>query len=51
MGLITSNENGIINFIHSTSGKAMSVTNSTLNERYQKRFVRALRIFPQNDGQ
>ncbi len=50
MGLITSNENGIINFIHSTSGKAMSVANSTLNERYKKRFVRVGRIFPQNDN-
>jgi cell wall-associated NlpC family hydrolase len=50
MGLITSNENGIINFIHSTSGKAMSVANSTLNERYKNRFIRVGRIFPQNDN-
>lgn len=49
MGLITSNENGIINFIHSTSGKAMSVTVTPMNEGYKKRFVRVARIFPQND--
>lgn len=49
MGLITSNENGIINFIHSTSGKAMSVAITPFNENYKKRFVRVGRIFPQND--
>jgi hypothetical protein len=50
IGLITSNENNIINFIHSTSGKAMSVAVSPLSEHYKKRFVRAGRIFPQNDN-
>ena len=50
MGLITSSQNSIINFIHSTSGKAMAVTVSPLNDRYMKRFVRIARIFPQNDG-
>ncbi len=49
MGLITSNDNGIISFIHSTSGKAMSVVVTTLSEHYKKRFVRVARIFPQND--
>lgn len=49
MGLITSNNNGIINFIHSTSGKAMSVVVTPLSEHYKKRFVRVARIFPQND--
>ena len=50
MGLITSNENGSLNFIHSTSGKAMSVTITPFNEGYKKRFVRIGRIFPQNDN-
>jgi cell wall-associated NlpC family hydrolase len=50
MGLITSNENGVINFIHSTSGKAMSVAVTTLGDHYKKRFVRVGRIFPQNDN-
>lgn len=50
MGLITSNEKGIINFIHSTSGKAMAVAITPFNENYKKRFVRVGRIFPQNDN-
>ena len=49
MGLITSNDNGVINFIHSTSGKAMSVVVTPLSEHYKKRFVRVARIFPRND--
>lgn len=49
MGLITSNDNGVINFIHSTSGKAMSVAITPYSEHYKKRFVRVARIFPQND--
>jgi len=50
MGLITSNTNNVINFIHSTSGKAMSVTVSPMSEHYRKRFVRVARVFPQNDN-
>ena len=49
VGLVTSNENNILNFIHSTSGKAMSVVISPLSEHYKNRFVRVGRIFPQND--
>jgi cell wall-associated NlpC family hydrolase len=49
MGLITSNKNSLITFIHSTSGKAMSVTLTPLNGHYQKRFLRISRIFHQNN--
>ena len=49
VGLVTSNEGGVINFIHSTSGKAMSVAITPMSEHYKKRFVRVGRIFPQND--
>ena len=49
MGLITSNVDGQISFIHSTSGKAMSVAVTPLSTHYMKRFVRVSRIFPQND--
>lgn len=49
MGLITTNNNGQISFIHSTSGKAMSVAVTPLSTHYMKRFVRVSRIFPQND--
>ena len=48
MGLITSHANGLLTFIHSTSGKAMGVTQTPLNVHYQKRFLRICRIFPQN---
>ncbi|HKP31925.1 MAG TPA: C40 family peptidase [Chitinophagaceae bacterium] len=49
MGLITANDEGTISFIHSTSGKAMSVVVTPLSDHYKKRFVRVGRIFPQNN--
>lgn len=49
MGIITSNENGAVQFIHSTSGKADGVTITPLNSYYMGRFVKVLRIFKQND--
>ncbi|MEO6254954.1 MAG: C40 family peptidase [Ferruginibacter sp.] len=49
IGIITSFENGEYNFIHSTSGKAMGVTISPLSKYYSFRFVKVIRIFPQND--
>jgi len=48
MGLVVSNTD-TLRFIHSTSGKAMGVTITPLNEYYRQRFVKTLRIFPQND--
>lgn len=49
IGIITSHQNGEYNFIHSTSGKAKGVTISALNKYYAARFVKAVRIFPEND--
>lgn len=49
MGLIVENNGNELQFIHSTSGKAMGVTITPLNAYYKKRFVRVARIFPQND--
>lgn len=49
IGIITSYEKGEYNFIHSTSGKAMGVTISALSKYYAFRFVKVIRIFPQND--
>jgi cell wall-associated NlpC family hydrolase len=49
MGLVVSNEPGGLQFIHSTSGKAMSVTVSKFNEQYKKRFNRISRVFLQNE--
>jgi hypothetical protein len=47
IGMITSNANNVISFIHSTSGNAMSVTITPMSEHYRKRFVRVSRVFPQ----
>jgi cell wall-associated NlpC family hydrolase len=49
MGLVTEKTTPELQFIHSSSGKAMGVTVTPLNEYYKKRFVRISRIFPQND--
>lgn len=49
MGLVISNNAGELEFIHSSSGKAMGVTVTPLNQYYRSRFVRVARIFPQND--
>lgn len=49
MGLVTENNNGQLQFIHSTSGKKYGVTITPLNDYYKGRFVKTLRIFPQND--
>jgi len=49
MGLVVSNESDSLQFIHSSSGKAMGVTLTPLNAYYKKRFVRVARIFPKND--
>lgn len=48
MGLIVSNAD-TLKFIHSTSGKAMGVTITPLSSYYQSRFVKTIRLFPQND--
>lgn len=49
MGIITSDKGAQHEFIHSTSGKAYSVTNTPLNKYYQGRFVKTIRIFKEND--
>lgn len=46
MGIITDNDNGALQFIHSTSGKAYGVTITPLNSYYDGRFVKVIRIFP-----
>ncbi|MBD1394837.1 C40 family peptidase [Mucilaginibacter glaciei] len=49
MGIITSNIEGDVRFIHSTSGRANGVTETSLAPYYKGRFIKAIRIFPQND--
>lgn len=47
MGIIVENGDST-KFIHSTSGKAYGVTITPLNEYYQGRFVKIIRIFNKN---
>lgn len=49
MGIIISKAHEPLAFIHSTSGKADGVTETPLNPYYQGRFMRVIRVFPQND--
>lgn len=49
MGIIISKNNKILEFIHSSSGKANSVTITPLNNYYLTRFVKVIRVFKQND--
>lgn len=44
IGIITSNENGIIQFIHSSSGKNIGVIISNLEGYYQTRFVKVIQL-------
>src|SRR5207249_4118221 len=47
MGIVVSNTDSL-RFIHSTSGKIHGVTITPLNGYYQGRYVKTIRIFPQN---
>ena len=47
MGIVTENNQGDISFIHSTSGKAHGVTVTPLNQYYKTRFVKVIRVFPE----
>ena len=45
MGIIISNDSGIVRFIHSSSGKANGVVITPLNNYYKGRFVKVIRVF------
>ena len=47
MGIIESNENHKVQFIHSTSGKAKGVVITPFETYYKSRFVKVIRIFPE----
>jgi cell wall-associated NlpC family hydrolase len=47
MGIIVSNINNSITFIHSSSGKAYGVTITPLNAYYKSRFVKVVSVFQQ----
>jgi cell wall-associated NlpC family hydrolase len=48
MGLVISNENGQLNFIHSSSGKKNGVIITPLSDYYKSRYMKTVRIFPEN---
>lgn len=47
MGLVIANDNGLLEFIHSTSGKAYGVVITPLEKYYMGRFEKVIRIFPE----
>jgi cell wall-associated NlpC family hydrolase len=47
MGIVVERENGQLQFIHSSSGKAKGVVITPLSNYYKSRFVRVTRIFPE----
>jgi cell wall-associated NlpC family hydrolase len=49
LGIVVSNNNGNIEFIHSTSGKQYGVTITSLSNYYISRYVRTARIFGMNE--
>jgi cell wall-associated NlpC family hydrolase len=48
MGIVVTGLGEQLQFIHSTSGRAKGVTISPLNSGYMERFIKIVRIFPQN---
>ncbi len=49
MGIIIAHDDIQTLFIHSSSGKANGVTITPLNDYYMSRFVKVIRIFPENN--
>lgn len=49
MGLVVSNEQGQLQFIHSTSGKKHGVTITPFDGYYRGRYIKTIRIFPENE--
>jgi hypothetical protein len=46
MGIVENVKNDTLRFIHSTSGNAKGVVISPLGDYYKKRFVKVIRVFP-----
>ena len=49
MGIITQNNNGKIQFIHSASGKSIGVIISGMSKYFETRFVKVIRVFTDED--
>lgn len=51
MGIISSGPGESLKFLHATSGRQMEVVETVFNTPYyQSRYMKVIRIFPQNDG-
>lgn len=50
IGIVIENPDGNLQFIHSSSGKANGVTISELSDYYKTRFVKVIRILPDNSA-
>jgi len=50
MGIVIYNGKDGLLFIHSSSGKAHGVTITPLNDYYKGRFMKVIRVFPQNEA-
>ena len=46
MGIVENIKDDTLHFIHSTSGKAKGVVITPLDDYYKKRFVKVIRVFP-----
>lgn len=49
VGIITAKDGQQVRFIHASSGKAKSVTETNLEGSYQKRFMKVVRVMSDND--
>lgn len=50
MGILIAKPGQPISFMHSTSGQAYGVTETPLNAYYMGRYMKTIRVFPQNDN-
>jgi cell wall-associated NlpC family hydrolase len=49
IGLVVANDSGRVAFIHSTSGKQHGVTITPFNDYYRSRYLKAIRVFRENE--
>ncbi|HEY8783319.1 MAG TPA: C40 family peptidase [Mucilaginibacter sp.] len=49
MGIVVSNHMGDVIFIHATSRDNKGVTETPLDPYYRQRYIKTIRVFPQND--
>lgn len=46
IGMVVSQPGEPLRFIHSTSGKAYGVTETEMNDKYRRRYMKAVRVIP-----